>query len=103
VLLNLAGNAVKFTDAGRVSLSLTSGEGSLVFTVSDTGRGIPPADLPRIFDEFYQVTESDGYKSAGTGLGLPVSKALVEMLGGTIDVDSTVGVGSTFIVTIPVG
>ncbi len=102
VLINLLGNAVKFTDRGSVTISAEREDDSVAFTLSDTGRGIPNEDLARVFDEFYQVTPADGGKSSGTGLGLPVSKRLAAMLGGTISVRSQVGVGSTFSLRLPI-
>jgi PAS domain S-box-containing protein len=102
VLLNLLGNAVKFTDSGSVELRADVDDGELVFTVSDTGIGIAPADLPRVFDEFYQARPASDAKRSGTGLGLAVSKQIVEMLGGTISVGSTLAEGSAFTVRLPV-
>ena len=102
VLLNLVGNAVKFTDHGTVEITAQAINGSFEFTVRDTGPGIPPEFQSRIFEEFQQVDDSSTRKKGGTGLGLAISKRIVEMHGGTIGVESTVGVGSEFKVTIPV-
>ena len=97
-LVNLLGNAVKFTAAGSVSLAVTAEEdGDLVrFAVADTGIGIPPDRLDRLFKTFSQVDASTTRRYGGTGLGLAISKQLAELMGGTVGVDSTPGRGSTF-------
>ena len=102
VLLNLVGNAVKFTDAGEVAIGATAENGTFVLTVRDTGPGIAPEDQDKIFGEFQQVDNSNTRKKGGTGLGLAISKRMVEMQGGTISVDSELGQGATFRVTLPV-
>lgn len=103
ILRNLISNALKFTRRGYVRLSARSdGRGSIVFSVEDTGIGIAPEDQDRIFDEFVQIESEMQANVKGTGLGLPLSKRLAELLGGTIGVKSEVGIGSTFYVTIPI-
>ena len=102
VLLNLAGNAIKFTDAGEVEINASAANGQFVLTVRDTGPGIADADQERIFGEFQQIDNSDTRKRGGTGLGLAISKRMVEMQGGMISVDSVLGAGSTFRVVLPV-
>ncbi len=102
VLLNLVGNAVKFTDVGEVAIGAMAENGSFVLTVRDTGPGIAAADQAKIFEEFQQVDNSNTRKKGGTGLGLAISKRMVEMQGGTISVDSELGHGATFRVTLPV-
>jgi signal transduction histidine kinase/CheY-like chemotaxis protein len=103
ILRNLISNALKFTRRGYVRLSAQSdGRGSIVFSVEDTGIGIAPEDQDRIFDEFVQIESEMQAKVKGTGLGLPLSKRLAELLGGTIGVKSEIGIGSTFYVTIPI-
>jgi signal transduction histidine kinase len=101
ILLNLVGNAIKFTDEGSVAVEVACPEGWLQMSVSDTGRGIPPEHLDRIFDDFYQVPDKDGAQIVGTGLGLPLSRKLAEALGGSITVRSELGVGSTFTLSLP--
>jgi len=102
ILLNLLSNAVKFTDRGEVKLSIKRTEnGKVSFVVSDTGIGIPKDLIPLIFDKFRQLDGSPARSYEGTGLGLTISKNLVELLGGQIEVESQVGRGSTFTVTIP--
>ena len=101
VLLNLLGNAVKFTDAGRVTFTCEQAADRIVFRVSDTGAGIPAEDLPRIMDDFHQVDRSDGMKPEGTGLGLPISSRLAAILGGSLSVESTFGAGSVFTLDVP--
>jgi PAS domain S-box-containing protein len=106
VLLNLLGNAIKFTQAGGVSLRVEPHQDSRVptalrFTVSDTGIGIPHDKLSRVFDRFTQADSSTTRRFGGTGLGLNISKRLVELMGGSIWVESDVGKGSTFGFFVP--
>jgi signal transduction histidine kinase len=101
ILVNLAGNAVKFTDRGVVTLSLES-EGSLaVLRVDDTGAGIDPLHLEKIFEPFWQADSSQTRKAGGTGLGLSITRRLVDLLGGEIRVTSELGTGSSFTVRLP--
>jgi GAF domain-containing protein len=102
VLLNLVGNAIKFTEKGEVEIRAIVERGQFVLTVRDTGPGIADADQDRIFGEFQQIDNSNTRKKGGTGLGLAISKRMVEMQGGTISVDSVLGQGSTFRVVLPV-
>jgi signal transduction histidine kinase len=101
VLLNLVGNAIKFTDAGEVRVTAKSVNGHFNVTVADTGPGIPPAEQARIFEQFHQVDSSLTKAKGGTGLGLAIAKKIVEMHGGRIWVESTVGKGSAFQMEIP--
>ncbi len=101
VLMNLASNAVKFTDEGAVALECRAQDGGVQLAVSDSGIGIAQSDINLIMDDFHQVDRSDGLKPNGTGLGLSISKRLVEMLGGRLEAESEVGVGSTFRVWLP--
>lgn len=102
VLLNLFGNAIKFTERGGIRGSVRESHGGVLITVSDTGIGIAPDALPHIFDEFRQVESGTTRRFGGTGLGLAIARRLIEMQNGTIRVESTVGVGSTFTVWLPV-
>jgi signal transduction histidine kinase len=102
VLLNLVGNALKFTDKGGVEIGAARTDGRFEFSVSDTGPGIAEPDQKRIFDEFQQVDNSSTRKKGGTGLGLSISRKIVELHGGRIVVQSELGKGSTFTVVIPV-
>jgi two-component system, sensor histidine kinase and response regulator len=107
VLLNLAGNAVKFTESGLVRIAARVAEDHgeeilLRFDVSDTGIGIPEERLPELFVAFSQLDPSSTRKYGGTGLGLAICRRLVGLMGGTIDVDSVPGQGSTFHFTVPV-
>jgi signal transduction histidine kinase len=101
VLLNLLGNAVKFTPAGSVTLTVAESADSLVFTVDDTGPGIRLADRERIFDAFTQLDETSTREHEGTGLGLAITKRLVALLGGDIRAESREGSGSSFVLTLP--
>jgi len=102
VLTNICGNAVKFTEKGYVKLSVTTGEaGMLVFTVEDTGAGIRKEDLPTLFNAFEQVAKKTNRGVVGTGLGLSICKSFVELMGGTITVESEYDRGSVFTVTVP--
>jgi signal transduction histidine kinase len=103
VLNNLIGNAIKFTpDRGRVAIHFESlNDAWLQVAVTDTGPGVAPAEAGRIFDEFYQIRRPGDEKSKGVGLGLAISKKLVEMHGGRIEVESQVGRGSNFSFTVP--
>jgi signal transduction histidine kinase len=101
VLLNLAGNAIKFTDHGRVALSASVFGDLMRLTVTDTGVGIAPTDRESVFEAYHQVPGTAGGKPEGTGLGLALSRRIAQLLGGDIELDSEVGVGSRFTVTIP--
>ena len=103
ILLNLLGNAVKFTPAGAIELSVAKPDGVLVFSVADTGSGIRPEDRERIFEPFTQLEEGKTAEHGGTGLGLAITKRLVELLRGHIRVEARDGGGSTFVVTLPAG
>lgn len=102
LLLNLVDNAIKYTDrGGRIELALARRGGEIIIRVIDNGRGIPAADLPRIFDRFFRRSKMAGGTSVpGTGLGLSISKWIVESHGGTISVQSRPGQGTEFTVTI---
>jgi GAF domain-containing protein/anti-sigma regulatory factor (Ser/Thr protein kinase) len=102
VLLNLAGNAIKFTDTGEIEIRASSTNGQFLLSVRDTGPGIADADQERIFGEFQQIDNTNTRNKGGTGLGLAISKRMVEMQGGTISVESVIGQGSTFRVVLPV-
>ncbi|WP_338131023.1 sensor histidine kinase [Cohnella rhizosphaerae] len=112
ITLNLLQNGISYTpEGGRVRVKAviveTAGEEGgdapehVRITVSDTGIGIPKKDLPRIFERFYRVDKARSRSSGGTGLGLSIVKHLVELHHGTIRVESTVGVGSTFVIELP--
>jgi signal transduction histidine kinase len=102
ILLNLLSNAVKFTRSGGVSLvARRAGDDAVEIVVSDTGIGIPPDELDRIFDDFRQVDQSSTREYEGTGLGLSIVRKLLGLLGGSIRVRSVPGEGSTFTITVP--
>jgi PAS domain S-box-containing protein len=103
VLVNLAGNAVKFTDAGGVGVVVSCGEpGEIAIEVRDTGPGIPADRIPAIFEEFEQGDSSPSRRHGGAGLGLAITRRIVEGMQGAILVDSRVGHGSTFTVRLPI-
>jgi GAF domain-containing protein len=102
VLINLVGNAIKFTDAGEVVIKAAATDGSFHLSVCDTGPGISAADQTKLFQEFQQADNAITKKKGGTGLGLAISKRIVEMHGGKIWVESQPGHGSTFAFTLPV-
>ena len=102
VLINLVGNAIKFTDAGEVAIKAEANNGSFYVSVRDTGPGISAADQAKLFQEFQQADNAITRKKGGTGLGLAISKRIIEMHGGKIWVESQVGQGSTFAFTLPV-
>jgi GAF domain-containing protein len=102
VLINLVGNAIKFTDAGEVAIKAEANNGSFHVSVRDTGPGISAADQTRLFQEFQQADNAITKKKGGTGLGLAISKRIIEMHGGKIWVESQPGQGSTFAFSLPV-
>jgi signal transduction histidine kinase len=102
VLLNLAGNAIKFTDSGQVAIAVRADDGAFVVSVSDTGPGISTADQAKIFEEFQQADSSSTRAKGGSGLGLSISRRIVELHGGRLWVESVLGEGSTFHFTVPI-
>ncbi len=102
VLLNLVGNAIKFTETGGVTIRAAAEGGSFLVSVHDTGPGISAADQRKVFDEFEQVDSSSTRSKGGAGLGLSIAKRIVAMHGGRIWVESTLGQGSTFSFSLPI-
>ena len=101
VLLNLVGNAIKFTDTGEVAVKAAASNGAYTISVRDTGPGIAEADQAKIFDEFQQADSTQTKVKGGTGLGLSIAKRIIEMHGGKLWVESSLGAGSTFSFTVP--
>jgi signal transduction histidine kinase len=101
VLLNLVGNAIKFTDTGEVAMKAAAANGGYTVAVTDTGPGIAEADQAKIFEEFQQSESAHTKAKGGTGLGLAIAKRIVEMHGGRLWVESKLGSGSTFFFTVP--
>ena len=102
VLLNLLSNAAKFTEGGVIKLKISkAARSSVKFELSDTGIGMTPKQLKNVFEEFMQAETSTSKKYGGTGLGLPISKKITEMMDGKIEIKSKVGDGTTFTITIP--
>jgi GAF domain-containing protein len=102
VLINLVGNAIKFTDAGEVAIKAEANNGLFYVSVRDTGPGISAADQVKLFQQFQQADNAITRKKGGTGLGLAISKRIIEMHGGKIWVESQPGQGSTFAFTLPI-
>lgn len=102
VIFNLIGNAIKFTEKGAVGVEVDEAGGRLVIAVTDTGPGLAPEDRARIFEEFEQAERDVTRQMGGVGLGLAISRRIVEVMGGAITVESTLGKGSRFTCTIPV-
>ena len=102
VLLNLVGNAIKFTDSGEVRITAKAVDGHFAVGVTDTGPGIPLEEQARVFEQFHQVDNSSTKAKGGTGLGLAIAKQIVEMHGGRIWVESTLGQGATFQMELPI-
>lgn len=101
MLLNLASNAAKFTEEGRIVLQQTSTDTTVTVTVSDTGSGIRAEDLGKLFVAFNQLEDARTKRHAGTGLGLTITRELAQLLGGRVEVESAYGIGTTFTVHIP--
>ncbi len=102
VVLNLVGNAIKFTDQGEVRIAANAVDGKFRVAVTDTGPGIHEGERERVFQEFHQVDSSNTKTKGGTGLGLAIAKRIVELHGGRIWVESELGKGSTFLFELPV-
>ena len=102
ILFNMLSNAAKFTKEGSVTLSINTIEKDVKFAVTDTGIGMNEEQLGKVFDEFTQAEASTAKDYGGTGLGLPISKKMTEMMGGKMEVESEEGKGTTFSITIPV-
>ena len=102
VLGNLLSNAFKFTQrGGEVELSIDSVDGTVTIDVRDSGAGIPPEQVPHIFEKFFQADNQRSASQKGSGLGLAIAKSIVEAHGGTIQCESNPGVGTTFSIVLP--
>ena len=101
-LINVVGNAIKFTESGGIHISSEQDESHVRITVRDTGCGISAEDFEQIFDQFVQVDASVTRRNSGTGLGLAITREIIALHGGTIDVESNLGRGSTFTISIPI-
>jgi signal transduction histidine kinase len=101
MLVNLLSNAVKFTDRGEVRLTSSVRDGMLEIRIVDTGVGIDAENIESVFEPFWQVEQSATRKAGGTGLGLSVTRKLARLLGGEVTVASRVGVGTTFLLVLP--
>ena len=102
VVLNLVGNAIRFTDSGEVVINASKVDGSFKITVRDTSPGISESDQAKLFQEFQQADNTIAHKKGRTGLGLAISKRIIELHGGKIRIESTVGQGSTFLFMLPI-
>ncbi|ATB30457.1 ATP-binding protein [Melittangium boletus] len=103
IVLNLLSNALKFTFAGEISVTLRGGDSRVELTVRDTGTGIPPEELPRIFERFHRVQDARSRTHEGSGIGLALVRELVALHGGTVRVESHVGEGTAFFLSLPTG
>jgi two-component system phosphate regulon sensor histidine kinase PhoR len=103
VVINLLDNAVKYTESGRITIDLKQEDGQLVLSIQDSGIGIPKKDVSRIFERFYAVDKSRSRSLGGTGLGLSIVKHIVQLHGGRIDIESSPGIGTRFVITLPLG
>jgi len=101
ILFNMLSNAAKFTKNGVITLTVSNYGEKIRFAVSDTGIGMSPEQLGKVFEEFTQADSSTSKNYGGTGLGLPISKKIAEMMGGIMEVESEEGKGTTFSITIP--
>lgn len=101
ILVNLIGNALKFTPEGQVAVSVETQSGNLLFTISDTGVGIPSSDMEKIFSPFQQVDSSHSREYGGTGLGLSIARRLSRLMAGDLTVSSVAGVGTEFVLSLP--
>jgi len=102
VLGNLVSNALRYTPAGgRISLVAAAEAGRVLLTVQDTGAGIPPDELPHVFDRFYRGDQARGGDGGESGLGLTIARSLVQLHGGTITVESTLNRGTKFTIALP--
>ena len=101
IMTNLVGNAIKFTDSGGVCIGISATAESLRVAVEDTGAGIPEAALPTLFEPFRQASEGLAREHEGNGLGLTITRQLVDLMGGTVTAESEVGVGTRFVVELP--
>jgi CheY-like chemotaxis protein/anti-sigma regulatory factor (Ser/Thr protein kinase) len=102
ILFNLVGNALKFTETGGVLVDVRHIDGKLIWSITDTGRGIPPEAQADLFEAFQQTSAADAQKDGGVGLGLAIVRRLATALGGDVDIDSTPGLGSRFRFSIPI-
>lgn len=102
VLVNLLGNALRYTSTGSITVSVSTAPKVVWIAVIDTGQGIAPEDLPHVFERFWRADRSRDRSSGGTGIGLAISKRLVDLQGGTIDVESQPNQGSTFRFSLPI-
>jgi signal transduction histidine kinase len=102
VLINLVGNAYKFTDKGLIEISALKNNGFIECSIADTGIGMSPKDLTYLFSDFYQISRWDGHQEKGTGLGLVIAKSIIELHNGTIHVESKEGKGTKFTFTLPI-
>jgi signal transduction histidine kinase len=101
IVMNLLSNAVKFTTAGTITVTSDVNDGQLRLAIQDTGIGIASEDHERIFEAFRQLDGSDARQQRGTGIGLPIARKLARIMGGDITVESTLGAGATFFITLP--
>jgi len=101
MFINLIDNAIRFTEKGQITISMNHRNNAVIIKIADTGIGIPPQHIPKIFERFYVVDKARSRQTGGTGLGLSIVKHIVLLHNGTINVESTPGKGTNFIIKLP--
>ncbi|HPY03334.1 MAG TPA: ATP-binding protein, partial [Spirochaetota bacterium] len=103
ILTNICGNAAKYTDKGSIKIKVEAENASAVIIIEDTGEGIAPSEIDKVFDQFYQIGHPMTKKHAGSGLGLPLSKKMADIIGGSIVLSSVEGAGTKVVFSFPYG
>ena len=101
VFINIVDNAIKYTEKGSITIQIREEKSAVIIEINDTGIGIPKHHINRVFEQFYVVDASRSKKAGGTGLGLSIVKHIVLLHGGTVSINSTTGIGTSFIISFP--